>query len=128
MPYFHFGHAALPAIFLFVLLAAAQQAATLRVDLRVLSVSRVPAVVAALHQVSLGGAYLTWQSGHTPSMTPAPAPRSAPHAAPAVALGFTPTPKELARHCRPLAREHSAWREELRRQDAELCTVTIVPE
>jgi hypothetical protein len=112
---------------LFTLLATAQQTASLRVELRVLPVSHVPTMAAALHQVSLGGAYLTWQPGQAPALSPAPAPRSTPIARP-IALGFAPSPKQLAQHCRPLARELSAWQEELRRQNADLCTVTIVPE
>ena len=59
---FLFGHAPFPVVALLGILAAAQVSGTLRIDVRVLPVRAAP----VLHQVSLGGAYLSWQPGQTP--------------------------------------------------------------
>lgn len=126
---FHLGHAPLASVVLLCMLAAAQGPGSLRIEVRVVPAhSPAPITVPVLHRVALGGAYLSWQAGQEPTISPAAAARASRPPAPAVTLRLLPTAQELARDCRPLAIEHSAWRESLRRQNAELCTVTVVPE
>jgi hypothetical protein len=126
MHIFPLDYAPLPSAVLLGMLAAAQVSGSLGIGVRVLpAVSRSAPV---LHQVALGGAYLSWQTGQAPTISSATAaPSTRPPARP-LALGFAPGTAEAAEQCRPLAIDLSAWQDSLRQQKADLCSVTIVPE